>query len=77
MVKDKPRLSAQPKHSKDQKKTKLVKRYDFMLQEQGLESFVKTVGVLNSHTNYFKTKDVAHFILMKIHHERVLIQKKR
>ena len=46
MVKDKPRLSANPKFSKDQTQQTFIKRYDYMLQEHGLESFVKTVGVL-------------------------------
>ena len=44
-----------------------TKRYDYMLQERGAEAFVKTVGVLQSHTNYFNTTDVMYFILMKLH----------
>ena len=47
-----------------------------MLQEHGLESFVKTVGVLQSHTSYWKSKDVSHFILMKIHNEKIDLRKK-
>ena len=42
-----------------------------MLQEHGMETFVKTVGVLQSHTNYFNTTDVSYFILMKIHDLKV------
>ena len=38
-----------------------------MLQEHGMETFVKTVGVLQAHTNYFATTDVSYFVLMKIH----------
>ena len=48
-----------------------VRRYDFVLQEKGLESFVKTVGLIKSHTQYFENKDVASFILKKIHRKRV------
>ena len=47
------------------------RRYDFMLQEHGMETFVKTVGVLQSHTNYFATTDVSYFILMKIHNLKI------
>ena len=43
-------------------------RYDFVLQERGIESYVKTVGLLRSHTSYFANNDVCNFILMKIHH---------
>ena len=49
------------------------KRYDFMLQEHGMETFVKTVGVLQSHTNYFATTDVSYFILLKIHNLRITL----
>jgi len=49
------------------------KRYDFVLQESGLESVVKTVGLLSSHTSYFVNADVAYFILMKIHNEKVKV----
>lgn len=45
-----------------------------MLQEKSLETFVKYVGILQSHTNYFRTKDVAYFILLKLHGERVKIK---
>ena len=76
MVHDKPRLSINPKFNKDMSKQTFVKRYDFMLQEHGLESFVKTVGVLQSHTSYWKSKDVSHFILMKIHNEKIDLRKK-
>ena len=47
------------------------KRYDFMLQENGMETYVKTIGVLSAHTNYFNTTDVSYFILMKIHDQVV------
>ena len=49
------------------------KRFDFMLQETGMETFVKTVGVLQSHTKYFACLDVANFILMKIHNLQILV----
>lgn len=55
------------------KKAGTAKRYDYVLQERSLETFVKTVGILYSHTNYFTTTDVAMFILMKIHKERIKI----
>ena len=42
-------------------------RYDFVVQERGIESYVKTVGLLRSHTSYFANNDVCNFILMKIH----------
>ena len=51
-----------------------TKRYDFMMQEHGMETFVKTVGVLQSHTNYFATTDVSYFILMKIHNMKINIR---
>lgn len=47
------------------------KRYDFMLQEHGMETYVKIVGVLQSHTNYFATTDVSYFILMKLHNLKI------
>ena len=47
------------------------KRYDFMLQENGMETYVKSLGVLSAHTNYFNTTDVSYFILMKIHDQQV------
>ena len=50
------------------------KRYDFMLQEHGMETFVKTVGVLQSHTNYFATTDVSYFILMKLHNLKIILR---
>jgi len=50
-----------------------AKRHDFMLQERGAESLVKTLGILKSHTSYFANSDVAHFILMKLHNEKVNI----
>jgi len=50
------------------------KRYDFMLQEHGMETFVKTVGVLQSHTNYFATTDSAYFILLKIHNLKISLR---
>lgn len=42
-------------------------RYDFVLQESGIEAYVKTVGLIQSHISYFVNKDVCNFILMKIH----------
>ena len=51
-----------------------VRRVDFMLQEHGMESFVKTVGVLQSHTNYFATTDVSYFILMKLHNLKIILR---
>ena len=44
-----------------------------MLQENGMETYVKTIGVLSAHTNYFNTTDVSYFILMKIHDQTVEI----
>ena len=43
-------------------------RFDFILQESGVEAFIKTVGLLQSHTSYWSNLDVCNFILMKIHH---------
>ncbi|CDW79258.1 isoform a [Stylonychia lemnae] len=42
-------------------------RYDFLLQEKGLETIIKPVGILKAHIKYFSSKDVAYFILKKIH----------
>ena len=42
-----------------------------MLQENGMETYVKSIGVLSAHTNYFNTTDVSYFILMKIHDQVV------
>jgi len=42
-----------------------------MLQEHGMETYVKIVGVLQSHTNYFATTDVSYFILMKLHNLKI------
>lgn len=47
------------------------KRYDFVLQETIKESFIKIVGVATAHTSYFSNPDVAFFVLMKIHGEKV------
>ena len=55
------------------KKRKLDKRVDFMLQEHGLDAFVKPVGILTSHTGYFGTTDVSYFLLLKIHNEKIKI----
>ena len=49
------------------------KRYDYMLQENGMETFVKTVGVLQSHTKYFASVDVAYFILLKLHNLQIMV----
>ena len=46
-------------------------RFDFVLQEKGLESIIKPLGLLNSHIKYFNSKDVAYFILKKLHHQYV------
>jgi hypothetical protein len=46
-------------------------RFDFVLQEKGIEAYVKTLGLIQSHTNYFTNKDVVNFILMKLHHQKV------
>lgn len=71
IINDKLRLSV---YNQMHKTAAYAKRYDYVLQERSLETFVKTVGILQSHTNYFKTADVAMFILMKIHNERIKIQ---
>ena len=42
-------------------------RFDFCLQERTVESMIKPVGLLYSHTRYFMTKDVSFFVLNKIH----------
>ena len=47
------------------------RRYDFVLQEKGLETLIKPVGLLKSHTDYFLSKDVANFILKKVHGKKV------
>ncbi len=60
-------------HSLQSMQTLYEKRYDFVLQESGLESVVKTVGLLSSHTSYFVNADVAFFIMMKIHNEKVKV----
>ena len=49
-------------------------RFDFVLQEKGIEAYVKTLGLIQSHTNYFTNKDVVNFILMKLHHQKVETQ---
>ena len=71
MVKDKLRLSKDMKYGDNHR---YVKRYDYVLQERSIETFVKTVGIMQSHTSYFRTVDVAMFILMKVHKERIKIQ---
>jgi hypothetical protein len=48
-----------------------MQRYDYVLQEKGLEAVIKSVGMVKSHTNYFLNKDVAGFVLMKIHNETI------
>ena len=60
-------------HSLQSMQTLYEKRYDFMLQERGVESVVKTLGLLSSHTAYFGNADVALFILMKIHNEKIKV----
>jgi hypothetical protein len=47
------------------------RRYDFVLQEKGLGSAIKHVGLLQSHTDYFQNKDVAYFVLRKIHRKKI------
>ena len=51
----------------------MAKRHDFMLQEHGLDAFVKSYGILTSHTGYFLNTDVAHFVLMKLHNLKIAI----
>ena len=60
-------------HSLQSMQSLYEKRYDFMLQERGLESVVKTVGLLSAHTSYYVNTDVAYFLLMKIHNEKVKV----
>jgi len=50
-----------------------IKRYDFMLQEKSLEIGFKTYAILTAHTSYFSNKDVANFIMLKIHNEMIEI----
>ena len=33
----------------------------------GVESVVKSYGLLKAHTNYFNRTDIANFIIMKVH----------
>lgn len=47
-------------------------RYDFVLQERALEAMIKPVGLLQSHIRYFINKDVAYFVLKKIHKQKDL-----
>jgi len=42
-----------------------------MLQENGMETYVKSLGVLSAHTSYFNTTDVSYFVLMKIHGQEI------
>ncbi|TNV82016.1 hypothetical protein FGO68_gene6477 [Halteria grandinella] len=61
-----------PSHNTNVKKKHVQKRrYDFILQEKGLETISKAVGVMRSHTQYFESKDVANFILKKVHRKRI------
>lgn len=53
------------------KSERAPRRYDFVLQEKGLENYIKSVGVLKSHTGYFQNKDVAYFVLRKIHKKKI------
>jgi hypothetical protein len=46
------------------------------LQEKGLEAVVKTVGVARSHMAYFSNKDVAGFVLSKLHDEKTGVNTK-
>ena len=43
------------------------KRYDFELQESFLEYCIETLGIIESHTSYWKNMDVIYFILRQIH----------
>lgn len=43
------------------------KRYDFELQESFLEYCIETLGLIESHTSYWKNLDCAYFILRQIH----------
>lgn len=46
-------------------------RYDFVLQEKGLETYIRPVSLLKSHTDYFENKDLANFVLRKIHKKKI------
>lgn len=43
------------------------KRYDFELQESFLEYCIEALGIIESHTSYWKNCDTAYFILRQIH----------
>ncbi len=43
------------------------KRYDFELQESFLEYCIETLGIIESHTSYWKNMDAIYFILRQIH----------
>lgn len=36
-----------------------------------METYVKSLGILSAHTNYFNTTDVSYFVLMKIHGQEI------
>ena len=46
-------------------------RYDYVLQEKGLETYIRPVSLIKSHTDYFLNKDLANFVLRKIHRKKV------
>lgn len=48
-------------------------RYDYVLQEKGLETYIRPVSLLKSHTDYFLNKDLANFVLRKIHRKRIRV----
>ena len=56
------------------KHKRFEKRYDFMLQEKGLETFLKLKGQLTSHTAYWTSKDAISFVLMKIKDEKIKVK---
>jgi DDHD domain len=67
-------MFARSKKKTDQEKQMLYeKRYDFILQESLVESMVKTIGLLSAHTSYHRNCDVAFFVLMKLHGEKVKV----
>jgi len=54
----------------EEEKTDAPERYDFCLQTRGMESIFKPIGLLMSHLRYFKSKDVAYFVLKKLHKQK-------
>eukprot|EP01017_Pseudomicrothorax_dubius_P046133 TRINITY_DN8086_c0_g1_i1.p1 TRINITY_DN8086_c0_g1~~TRINITY_DN8086_c0_g1_i1.p1 ORF type:complete len:416 (+),score=75.80 TRINITY_DN8086_c0_g1_i1:108-1355(+) len=46
------------------------KRYDFELQEKELENVFETFGIIKGHFSYWENKDLAYFVLRRLHDMR-------